>query len=238
VVTTFWAAIMLDGWPAASLVKNQLATGFGVLLTSEIGCYLIYKICFNFGFLRGAPVYVAALDPQGLFNAWKALVFCVTIVAAMFLIVDFDLWPLTMFPKVMRQPVLGIVWSIIAVVLVGIAFFLGVGVAGMDPMTFLVRVPVPFIFGSIIVLNMFQGMLFQKLKQPMKGIVTTVSAAVVGLLLTGLYGVLAPTVTGTLRTGPPGYDFEIWLASALLAVTFPFLIFIAEFFKLWPFQRT
>ena len=84
-------------------------------------------ICFNFGFLRGAPVYVAALDPQGLFNVWKALVFCVTIVAAMFLIVDFDLWPLTMFPKVMRQPVLGIVWSIIAVALVGIAFFLGVG---------------------------------------------------------------------------------------------------------------
>jgi hypothetical protein len=123
--------------------------------------------CFNFGFLRGAPVYVAALDPQGLFNAWKALVFCVTIVAAMFLIVDFDLWPLTMFPKVMRQPVLGIVWSIIAVVLVGIAFFLGVGAAGMDPMTFLVRVPVPFIFGSIIVLNMFQGMLFQKLERPM-----------------------------------------------------------------------
>ena len=62
----------------------------------------------------------------------------------------------------------------------------------MDPMTFLVRVPVPFIFGSIIVLNMFQGMWFQKLEQPMKGIVTTVSAAVVGLLLTGLYGMLAP----------------------------------------------
>jgi hypothetical protein len=61
---------------------------------------------------------------------------------------------------------------------------------------------------------------------------------VIGLLLTALYGVLAPTVTVTLRTGPPGYDFEIWLASALLAVTFPFLIFIAEFFKLWPLQRT
>ena len=70
-----------------------------------------------------------------------------------------------MFPKVMRQPVLDIVWGIIAVVLVGIAFFLGVGVAGMDPMTFLVRVPVPFIFGSINVLNIFQDMLFQKLEQ-------------------------------------------------------------------------
>jgi hypothetical protein len=31
---------------------------------------------------------------------------------------------------------------------------------------------------------------------------------------------------------------EIWLASALLAVTFPFLIFFAEFFKFWPAGRS
>ena len=60
-----------------------------------------------------------------------------------------------------------------------------------------------------------------------------IEAAVVRLPLTGLYGVLAPAVTGTLRTGPPGSDFEIWLASALLAVTFPFLIFIAESYGLF-----
>ena len=49
-----------------------------------------------------------------------------------------------------------------------------------------------------------------------------------------MYGALAPVVTGTLNSGPPPYDFEIWLASALLSVTFPFLIFYAEFFKFWP----
>jgi hypothetical protein len=49
-----------------------------------------------------------------------------------------------------------------------------------------------------------------------------------------MYGALAPTVTGNLTIGPPGNDFERWLASALLAVTFPFLIFYAEFFKMWP----
>jgi hypothetical protein len=30
---------------------------------------------------------------------------------------------------------------------------------------------------------------------------------------------------------------EIWLASVLLALTFPFLVFHAECFKMWPHHR-
>ena len=37
-------------------------------------------------------------------------------------------------------------------------------------------------------------------------------------------------MTGKLAYGPPTYDFEIWLASALLSTTFPFLMFYAAFF--------
>jgi hypothetical protein len=44
-------------------------------------------------------------------------------------------------------------------------------------------------------------------------------------------------VTGRLHSGPPTYDFEIWLASALLAVTFPLLITSAVFFEFWPFKQ-
>jgi hypothetical protein len=40
------------------------------------------------------------------------------------------------------------------------------------------------------------------------------------------------------RPGPPTYDFEIWLASALLSVTFPLLIFYAEFFQFWPLSAS
>ena len=40
-----------------------------------------------------------------------------------------------------------------------------------------------------------------------------------------------------LKPGPPTNDYEIWLATALLGVTFPFLIFFAEFFKMWPLQK-
>ena len=61
--------------------------------------------------------------------------------------------------------------------------------------------------------------------------------ALVGTALARLYGALAPSITGALKSGPPAYDFEIWLASALLSVTFPFLVFHAEIFKLWPLRK-
>jgi hypothetical protein len=108
----------------------------------------------------------------------------------------------------------------------------------MDVVSFMVHVPVAFIFGTIIVLNMLQGSLFPKMAQPLKGLFNVAAVVVVGTVLFYLYGALAGTVTGTLKAGPPTYDFELWIASALLGVTFPLLIFHAEFFKLWPLKRT
>jgi uncharacterized membrane protein AbrB (regulator of aidB expression) len=101
----------------------------------------------------------------------------------------------------------------------------------------LVTVPIPFIFGTIFVLNMLQGSLFAKLTQPLKGVLNTVAAAVLGSLFGLLYRELTPVVTGKLDAGPPAYQSEIWLASALLSVTFPFLVAYADFFTMWPLQR-
>ena len=44
-------------------------------------------------------------------------------------------------------------------------------------------------------------------------------------------------VTGPMESGPPAYDYEIWIANALLSVTFPFLIFLAAYFAYWPLAR-
>jgi ABC-type antimicrobial peptide transport system permease subunit len=129
------------------------------------------------------------------------------------------------------------VWTITALVLGGFAFYLGVNVMGMDVVSFMVRAPIPFVFGTIIVLNMLHGSLFGKLTQPLKGVLNALASAVIGVVLAQIYGFLAPVVTGAVKPGPPSYDFEIWLASALLAVTFPFLIFYAEFFRMWPLHK-
>jgi hypothetical protein len=237
VVVTFWLAIMWGGWPFTAMIKNPIGAGLVMLVVCYLLNYLLFRIFFNYGFMQGAPVYVPSLDPHGMFNAWSALVFYVTAIAVMFLVLCFDLWPMTSSPAIMKQPVLGIVWTIIALVLGALAYYIGVNVVGMDPAAFMVRVPIPFIFGTIIVLNMLQGSLFAKYKQPVKGILNTIAVIIVGNGLALMYSALAPVITGKVNPGPPSYDFEIWLASALLAVTFPFLIFYAEFFKMWPLHK-
>ena len=200
--------------------------------------YPLFRLFFNYSFLQGAPVYVASLDPHGMFNAIKILAFYVTFVSAMFLIVGFDLWPMTKLPAVMQQPALGIVWTLLCLALGGLAFWIGTGMMQMDPMVFLVTVPIPYIFGTIVVLNIFQNSLAAKLTQPAKGAANAVLVAVIGTALAQFYRAIAPVLTGKLHSGPTTYELEIWLASALLAVTFPFLIFIAEFFKFWPLAKS
>lgn len=238
VVITFWAAIMWGGWPFTGVIKHPIAAGLVMLVAAYVVNYILFRVFFSYLFMQGAPVYVAAQDPQGLFPAWHALVFYLSCLAAMFLLVNFDLWPLTTRPGIMRQPVLGLVWTLAVLAIGGAVFYIGVVVLRMDPVGFMVRVPVPFIFGTIVVQNMLKGSLFAGRTQPLKGVLNVVAVIVVGESLSWMYGRLAPIVTGEVRPGPPSYDFEIWLASALLSVTFPLLIFYAEFFQFWPLQGT
>jgi hypothetical protein len=238
VPTTFWLAIMWGGWPFNLFGKDPLVSGVTLLVGAYVLTWVIFRVFFNYDFLQGAPPAVnLASAPHGLFNGVVALVFYVTALAAMFLVLCFDLWPLTKMPSVMQQPALGVTWTILAAVIAWVATYVGETVMGTDPMVFLTRVTVPFIFGSIVVLNMLQNSLAGSLAQPVKGIVNTVLVIVIGQLLAQLYRLAAPMVTGQLVSGPPGYDYEIWLANALLSVTFPFLIFIAAYFAFWPLAK-
>ena len=238
VVITFWGAIVFGGWPFKPAIKNEVVAGLVLVAACYALNYIIFRIFFDYGFMRGAPVYVPSLDPHGMFNALNILVFEVSFLIGLFLLPAFDLWPLTKLTGVMKQPVLGIVWTLVALAVAGLSFFIGVGVLKMDVMAFLVTVPVPYIFGTIVVLNMLQNSLFAKLTQPAKGIANVLAVVVIGSVLAQIYRALSPTITGTLHPGPPTYDLEIWTASALLAVTFPFLIFFAEFFKFWPLTKS
>ena len=237
VVTTFWVAIIWGNWPFYVWFKSAMTAGLLMLVAGHALAYLIFRTFFDFGFMQGAPVYFPQLDPHGVFNAWSAIVFYVTAIASMFLVLNFDLWPFTKSSAVMRQPLLGALWTVTVLLIAVVAFNAGVRAAGMDVVSFLVRVPVPFIFGTIIVLNMVQATLFSRFTQPMKGVLNVAAAATLGILLSSAYGLLAKALDRTLNPGPPAYGYEIWLASALLSVTFPFLIFSCAFLDLWPFKR-
>jgi hypothetical protein len=235
---TFWICIVWGGWPANALVKGPVAAGLLQLVGGYVLNYVLFRVLFNYGFMQGAPVYVASLDPQGLFNAGKVLPFYIAVLAGMFLVIDFDLWPFTKNPRLMKQPtMLGAVWMLTILVIGGLAFYVGTVVLAMEPMMFLVNVPVPYLFGSIVVLNMFQNSLFAKLPQPTKGIVNALATVCFGQALAWVYRMLMPAVTGPLPSGAPGYVAQIWLASALLSITFPFLVFYSDFFSFWPLKK-
>lgn len=234
VVTTFFMAIVLGGWPF-TLIRNRLAGGIALLVSAYVVNAIIFQVFFNYTFASAAPWYSAALDPKGLFNAWDVVVFMVTSLAVMFAFLFLDLWPLTLTPALRKQPWLGVVWLLACLAIGGVLFWLGTAVAGLPAPTFMVRVPIPFIFGSILMLNMLGGSLLPKGAQPVKGLIGIVLAAVVGSVIALAYAALMPVLSAPLPAGPEG-DFaaEVWLANAALAVTFPLLSFYGDFFGLWP----
>jgi hypothetical protein len=238
VPTTFFMAIAFGGWPFTALVRNRIAAGLLLLLASYVVTYVLFRVFFNYEFLQGAPVYLRSA-PQGMFNAVTALVFYVTMLGGLFLLLHFDLWPITRFPRLMKQPMLGVVWTAVAAVAGAIVMWIAVGLLRLDPMYVLTRITAPFIFGTIVVLNMLQNSLFATFRQPLKGVANAAAAAVIGGVLAHGYGRVDRLLVGVeLPSGAPGYEFELWLVNALLSVTFPFLIVHAAYFAFWPFAKT
>jgi hypothetical protein len=235
VPTTFFMAIALHGWPFTRLTKNGGAVSAMMLPAAYLITYAGFRLFFNYGFLDGTPVDVASA-PDGLYNGVTALVFYVTALAGMFLVLHFDLWPLTKVPALMTQPVLGVVWLAFSAA-AGAAVMQVTGGMDKDPMWVLTRVTAPFIFGTIVVLNMLQNSLFARLRQPLKGLCNTAAATAIGVALAQAFGAFSDWYFNALPMGGPGYEYELWLVNALLSVTFPFLIFHAAYFDYWPLAR-
>lgn len=232
---SFWLAVVWGGWPFRK-ISRPLLGGAALLVATYAIAALVFATLMNFRVFEGAPFYSPELDPQGPFDAWTVLVTIVTAMAVAFLMLHFDLWPITLRPRLLSQPTLGLLWTVTVLVLAGIIVAFCLNGLGMPAPEYLTTVPVPFLFGSIVTLNILEGAHLGALKQPVRGVISTVVAAVIGLILAQLFVLASGTVTGELGWGAPTFDGQIWLASALLAVTFPFLAFHADYFGLWPLR--
>jgi hypothetical protein len=233
VPTTFFLAIMFGGWPFTALSKSSGLAALLVLVAAYVITFAVFRAFFNYDFMQGAPVYLASA-PAGAHNAVAALVFYVTALAGMFLMLHFDLWPFTKAPALMKQPVLGLVWLAVSLALAAAVMQVTMVSMSKTPLWILTRVTAPFIFGTIIVLNMLQNSLFAKLRQPGKGMANAVAAAAIGVALGQMYGYYSDWLFNELPMGLPNFEYELWLVNALLSVTFPFLIFYAAYFNYWP----
>ena len=112
--------------------------------------------------------------------------------------------------------------------------------AGLDRVDFMVRVPVCMIFGIFLLNNMMQGSLLAGVAQPIRGLILLPLAAMAAFGMYALYAYASTLHTGAaLASGPEGgFALEIWIASAMLGVTFPVIIMVSGFFEFWPIRRT
>lgn len=232
VVATFLLAVVFEGWPFAGMSNRILATA-GLLVSAYVVALLLYYLLFDLSFLP--PPAQTPQTPTGLFDAWHILAFLVTAITGMFLPPAFGF---AGFER-LQQPVRGLVWSLLCVVWASLLFGIGVGVAGVDPVDFLVWVPVPLLFGGLIVLVVFRDSLFGgEPRRLRRGVINTLASAGLGLVLVGIYRLVADLVSPALSWGPPTYQGQVWIASATLAFTFPLLATHADIFDHWPLRTT
>ena len=238
IVVTFWFVVVWGAWPISALpipptLSGLLGVGFCYLIA-----YGLFELLFDFSFLQGAPFYSEAIDPHGLFVAWQPLVFGVTSVAAITFAVLWDFWPVSLLRKP-GGPAFSLLASLYVLAVASTAVYCGTVVLQMDLVRFLVTVPVPFIFGFFIVLSLMQKFPFAGLSQPLGGLLSSMAAVAASAAMSWLYVSAAPIITGeTLASGAPTYQLELWLASAMLSVTFPLIVFLADLLGFWPLRKT
>ena len=237
IVVTFWFVVVWGTWPVSALPFGPVSSGLLGIAICYLIAYGLFELLFDFAFLKAAPFYSHAIDPHGVFNAWQPLVFGVTSVACITFAAMFEFWPLPLLGLKPGGPLWGLAASVYVLALAAIAFYGFVVVAGLDIVQYMVAVPVPFIFGFFIIMSLLHKFPFASVAQPRAGLLLSIAAALAGYAMFILYRAAAPyVVVQVLASGPPAYDLELWLASAMLAVTFPLIVVFADFLGFWPLR--
>ena len=238
---TLALVLLFRCWPFTALSGHKGVAGLGTLVLAYVLTWVIFRVFFDFGFMKGAPAYLERLDPHGLFMAWKSAAFIVTSGTVLLCFVLLDFWPLSALqpkrPALGREPLFGLLAGGMVLTVTLVVWGLPVALAGMDPVVYMVRGPVSVLFGVFIALTLFQSVGFTRLAQPGKGIAMTAAAIVLAIVMQLLYGVAATLIAPTLVAGAPGYGLELWLATAMLGVTFPLIVVFCGGFGFWPLVR-
>jgi len=153
-----------------------------------------------------------------------------------------DFYPLSLIgaegSRIRTQPFFGVITAAFVLILSLLILKYFVGFQEMDVVEYLVRVPVSFIFGEFVLLTLFQVAETDALKQPLKGFALLLICALLAPLLYLVYSVASTYIVGTLASGSPSYSLQIWIASAMLGVTFPVLVIYGAFLEFWPLNHT
>jgi hypothetical protein len=241
VCTAFWIVAVFQCWPMTAASKHPAVIGLGVFVLAYLSCWVVFRVAFDFAAMKDAPFYLAALDPHGAFPAWNALAFIVTTVSVIMWFVMLDFWPTAVIaglvPGAEKQPVFGLISAALVIGLAALAQGLCVSVLHMDVVDYMVRVPVSGLFGEFIMLVMMQTAPVQTVRQPAKGLILLALVCVLALVMYRVYAAAAVFLVGPMPAGAPTYGLDLWVATAMLSITFPVFVAFGDGLAFWPLSR-
>jgi len=238
IIATIWLVDVWDCWPISMVTSNRTVLGITTLVVAYATAFLVFNLLFDFSFLAHTPLYVASLDPKGRLNAWIAISFLATTGAVIVVFMAFDFWPVSALIRSRRQPAFGLANTILILAASTLLYLFFTRLVGLDPVQHLVRVAVSLMYGILLVQIMTRRQLLDGWRQPLRGLGLTAIAGILALLMYGLYAASASAFAQqAVPAGPPAYELEMWVATAMLGITFPLMIVVAGFFELWPLHR-
>ena len=241
IIVVLWLVVVWQCWPFNLITNDPFKFGLITLLAAYFIAYAIWQVFFEYSILGkiGHPHYYADVDPGGMFDAWLAMTFAVTTVAVVLVQALFDFSLINKLTAGAPQPLRGIIHTVVILALSWIIRTGFVDGLGMDQVEYMIRVPVCMLFGVFLVTNMMQFSLFPKMVQPLRGGMLLLCAIAFALFMYELYSFASSWYTGEmLAMGPQnGFARELWVASAMLGVTFPLIFVVSGFFGFWPIKR-
>lgn len=231
--------IPLQCWPFSVLFpKRPLLMGTSVLAAALLITALGYYMLCNFDFLSQAPFYRDELNPKGPFMILVPAVFSFTMFIGIQFLILLDFWPINKIPPAApffgRQPWFGILALAFSTAIAWVMWIVFMGMLKLDLMTYQ-AVSVSMIYGMFILIVLMEAVPTLKAAQPGRGFALIAIGAALAVGGFFLHKYIAETVFG-LKAGPPGFDVEGWICSAMLAVTFPLMVTHASFFGFYPLK--
>jgi hypothetical protein len=236
VVITLFLVVAFQAWPFAGRFSVPTA-GFMVLAATYLILLAIYRL-WDWGAFADSPW--AGIAPRGPFNPDSAVTFGVMTAFFLFVFVMLDMWPLTKFPSLMKQPILGLTIVALCILMSYISWNIMHRAMDMAHYEVLIKLPIVGLFGIFIVLPMFQTWPGRKWAQPTKGVVNLIFAAVLAIVMFFAVRALGSMFTGVPFTGaeaayPVNY---LWMATFMLGLVFPAMFVYGPFFDFWPLPPT